>query len=304
MSSTLREVTRGAHEEVVRLERLIVPYFQNEPTSSTERLAQSHRVHHMIDTISSTAQRLIEIYEDNDNARKDEIAALGGQTANLLSAFYDRLKDIREYHRRHPAALVVDANEELEALLKEEPQVEFSGEVSLSCMCKQWFRKPMDGRYLDLHELYNQYINSKYGEPIEYSAYLDVFSQPHKIPRKLKSTRHYREYISNLVQYLVCFFHRTEPLQDLDRIFAKVEAEFEEQWADGKVGEWETAILDSEHVQDQQTLIDLDYFSTVEELVELGPEKLKEAFASMGLKVGGTIQQHAERLLLTKVIVL
>lgn len=38
---------------------------------------------------------------------------------------------IREYHRRHPAALVVDANEEHEALLKEEPQVEFSGEVSL-----------------------------------------------------------------------------------------------------------------------------------------------------------------------------
>ena len=39
---------------------------------------------------------------------------------------------IREYHRRHPAARVVDANEEFEALLKEEPQIEFSGEVSLS----------------------------------------------------------------------------------------------------------------------------------------------------------------------------
>nr|XP_011469336.1 PREDICTED: splicing factor 3A subunit 3-like [Fragaria vesca subsp. vesca]XP_011469337.1 PREDICTED: splicing factor 3A subunit 3-like [Fragaria vesca subsp. vesca] len=211
-------------------------------------------------------------YEDNDNARKDEIAALGGQTAtgtNVFSAFYDRLKEIREYLRRHPAALVVDANEEHEALLKEEPQVEVSGEEAY-------------GRYLDLHELYNQYTNSKFREPIEYSAYLDVFSQPHKIPRKLKSTRQYREYIENLVQYLVYFFHRTEPLQDLDRIFAKVEAEFEEQWADGKVEEWETAILDSEHVQDQQTLINLDYFSTVEELVELGPEKLKEVLASMG----------------------
>ena len=39
----------------------------------------------------------IEIYEDNDNARKDEIAALGGQTAtgiNVFSAFYDRLKEV------------------------------------------------------------------------------------------------------------------------------------------------------------------------------------------------------------------
>ncbi|KAM5550605.1 hypothetical protein ABKV19_027116 [Rosa sericea] len=290
MSSTLLEVTRGSHEEVERLERLIVKDFQNEPASSKERLAQSHRVRLMIDTITSTTERLIEIYEDNDNARKDEIAALGGQTAtgtNVFSAFYDRLKEIREYHRRHPAALVVDANEEHEALLKEEPQVEFSGEESY-------------GRYLDLHELYNQYINSKFGEPIEYSAYLDVFSQPHKIPRKLKSTRQYREYLENLVQYLVYFFHRTEPLQDLDRIFAKVETEFEEQWADGKVEEWENAIQDGEHVQDQQTVIDLDYYSTVEELVELGPEKLKEALASLGLKIGGTVQQRAERLLLTK----
>ena len=39
------------------------------------------------------------------------------------------LFQIREYHRKHPAARVVDANEEYEALLKEEPQIEFSGEV-------------------------------------------------------------------------------------------------------------------------------------------------------------------------------
>lgn len=36
---------------------------------------------------------------------------------------------IRDYHRRHPAARVVDANEEYENLLKEEPLIEFSGEV-------------------------------------------------------------------------------------------------------------------------------------------------------------------------------
>lgn len=45
------------------------------------------------------------------------------------------------------------------------------------------------GRYLDLHELYYQYVNSKFGEPLEYSAYLDVFSDTNKIPRKMKMTR-------------------------------------------------------------------------------------------------------------------
>ena len=41
---------------------------------------------------------------------------------------------IREYHRKHPAARVVDANDESEAILKEEPPIEFSGEV-----CNQQF---------------------------------------------------------------------------------------------------------------------------------------------------------------------
>ncbi|XVF69735.1 hypothetical protein PTKIN_Ptkin11bG0105600 [Pterospermum kingtungense] len=229
MSSTLFEVTRAAHEDVERLERLIVKDLQNEPSTGKDRLYQSHRVRNNIDTIMATTEKLIEIYEDKDNARKDEIAALGGQTAtgiNVFGAFYDRLKEIREYHRKHPAARVVDSNEEYEALLKEEPVIEFSGEEAL-------------GRYLDLHELFNQYIDCKFGFKIECSSYLDVFSQPHNIPWKLKSTRQYREYMENLLEYLIYFFQRTEPLQDLDRIFSKVEAEFEEQWADGQVQGWQ-----------------------------------------------------------------
>ncbi|GAV66208.1 DUF3449 domain-containing protein/SF3a60_bindingd domain-containing protein/Telomere_Sde2_2 domain-containing protein [Cephalotus follicularis] len=290
MSSTLLELTRSAHEEVERLERLIVKDLQNEPASNKDRLFQSHRVRNMIDTISSTTERLTQIYEDVDNARRDEIAALGGQTAtgnNVFSAFYDRLKEIREYHRRHPAARVVDANEEHEALLKEEPSIEFSGEEAF-------------GKYLDLHELYNQYINSKFGEPIEYSAYLDVFSQPHKTPRKLKSTRQYREYMESLLEYLIYFFQRTEPLQDLDRIFDKLVSEFEEQWENGKVQGWENGSQENGHAPSQHIVIDLDYYSTVEELIEVGPELLKEALGALGLKTGGTVLQRAERLFLTK----
>ncbi|GLT35152.1 hypothetical protein SLA2020_096300 [Shorea laevis] len=133
MSSTLLEVTRAAYEEVEQLERLKVKDLQTEQPTSKDCLFQSHRVRNMIDTITSTTEKIIEIYEDKDNARKDEIAALGGQNAtgtNVFSAFYDRLKEIREYHRKHPAARVVDvdANEDYEALLKEEPVIEFTGE--------------------------------------------------------------------------------------------------------------------------------------------------------------------------------
>ncbi|RWW24692.1 hypothetical protein BHE74_00057799 [Ensete ventricosum] len=77
---------------------------------------------------------------------------------------------IREYRRRHSTARVVDVTEEYEDLLKEDPHVKFSGEEAF-------------GRYLDMHELYNEYINSKFEEP------MDSFSQTELIPCNLKFTR-------------------------------------------------------------------------------------------------------------------
>lgn len=55
--------------------------------------------------------------------------------------------------------------------------------------------------------------------------------------------------------------------------------EFEEQWATGKVDGWKDEPQENGHVSEQNTAIDLEYFSTVDELVELGPEKLKEVNA-------------------------
>lgn len=59
MSSTLLEVTRGSHEEVERLERLIATELQSETASSRDRLFQSHRVRFMIEHIISTTDKLV-----------------------------------------------------------------------------------------------------------------------------------------------------------------------------------------------------------------------------------------------------
>ena len=62
MSSTLLELTRSAHEEVERLERLIVKDLQTEPPSSRDQLFQSHRVRNMIDTITATTEKLVRFF--------------------------------------------------------------------------------------------------------------------------------------------------------------------------------------------------------------------------------------------------
>lgn len=155
------------------------------------------------------------------------------------------------------------------------------------------------GRYLDLHELYNEFINSKFGSLMEYSAYVGTFAQTEKILHSLKATRQYKEYLEHILEYLMSFLYRTEPLQDIEKIFTKLESEFEEQWTNGEVPGWENKGTEKESVL-QESAVDLDYYSTVEELVELGPEKLKEALTARGLKGGGTVQQRAERLFLLK----
>ncbi len=47
----------------------------------------------------------MKIYEDEDGSRKEEIAALANKD-NPFTAFYDRLREVRDYHRRfHTAEL-------------------------------------------------------------------------------------------------------------------------------------------------------------------------------------------------------
>ncbi|KAL4204832.1 hypothetical protein AMTRI_Chr01g111730 [Amborella trichopoda] len=287
-----RNVTlRCAHEEIERLERLAVKDLQHEPSMTRERLFQNHRVRGFVDKIIHTTDELVELYDDKDNLRKDEIAALGGQTAsgqNVFSSFYDRLKEIYVVLYLvlpyiHREAEVTDAFTNYDYFGLEDGKIQEAF-----------------GRYLDMHGLYNEYINSKFGEKIEYSvSRSDQVSNKHKyISGKVEfvwKVQQYREYLDHVLDYLTSFFQRTEPLQD-------VEAEFEERWADGKVHGWEGKGLENGNSTNQGAIIDLDYYDNADELVSLGPEKLKEALAAFSLKSGGTVQQRAERLFLTKIL--
>ncbi|KAK8633486.1 hypothetical protein V6N13_014331 [Hibiscus sabdariffa] len=65
----------------------------------------------------------------------------------------------------------------------------------------------------------------------------------HTIPWKLISTRQYREYMEDLLEY-----------------------QWEEQWANG----WERQGQEKKDDMGQHTMIDLDYYGTIEELMEVG----------------------------------
>lgn len=63
------------------------------------------------------------------------------------SAFYDRLKEVKDYHKRFPSTDMTEGEGAAEAAaLAEEPRLDFSGEESL-------------GRFLDLHEHHHAFQN-------------------------------------------------------------------------------------------------------------------------------------------------
>ena len=60
MASTLLEETRRAHDDVERLERLIVKDFASQPAAShKDKLLQAHRVRAMLDSIQERSAKLV-----------------------------------------------------------------------------------------------------------------------------------------------------------------------------------------------------------------------------------------------------
>nr|GEY08023.1 splicing factor SF3a60 homolog [Tanacetum cinerariifolium] len=114
-------------------------------------------------------------------------------------------------------------------------------------------------------ELHRDFVNSKFGKQIDYSDFIEVFLQLQHIPSKMRMSRPYMNYLSKMLNYLVSFLIRTEPLQDVDILFMKVAADFEERWAEGKVSGWKENVS----VPEQNALIDLEFYGKAEELVEI-----------------------------------
>lgn len=175
-----------------------------------------------------------DIYQDEDNSRKDDIASLKVDPGDF-KVFYDRVKDLKDYYRNRPievtevsiakagdyisssptcrgdTALIAVGScgcstesmdgtlfmsscrmspclllqaENDELALREEPKVDFSGEEG-------------QGRFLDLHEHYHTFINSKFGHskeqaPKEYQEYVSSVTDFAQIPRQNRISRPYR----------------------------------------------------------------------------------------------------------------
>lgn len=188
---------------------MIVKELAEEAKTHRVKVAKQHRVKAMTDKVIDTSAKLTTIYKDDDHGRRDEIAVFGGKGEDgrdAYSAFYDRLRDLREYHRRFPSTQFTEAEDEGAGVPVEVPRVEFTGEEG-------------HGRFLDLHPLHNLFQNAKFGRVCEYAAFVRSLAWDlASVPREQKNAGAYRAYVSQLLGYLEGFYQRAQPLGSLDKV--------------------------------------------------------------------------------------
>jgi splicing factor 3A subunit 3 len=277
MAGGTMEVTRACLEEIERLENVVVKDLDTNPTTHKERLVQQHRVKTVVDRIQNATTRVMDIMDDRDGSRREELAAMSGK--DVFNNFYSRLKDIRDYHRKFPdqSDLVYKEDGTVmgleDQILQEEPIPEFTGEEGM-------------GRWVDMHELYNRFVNLKMldGEPMEYLSFIDQVRALEDLSETRLHMRAYRDWVQEVLSYLETFHKRVQPLQDLDTIMVKVTDDFNAKYeADSKA-------------EQPMKCAALDNVDSAEECQALGMDKLKTELTKLGLKCGGTLEQRAQRL--------
>ncbi|KAG0169118.1 hypothetical protein DFQ28_003927 [Apophysomyces sp. BC1034] len=226
------EQQRAAHEDIERLEQAIVDQFMQDPKTHRERLHNEHTVDKFLTRIAKKSERLHDLYKDSDGIRQSEIDALSGSSE--FSEFYERLKVIKEHHRKYPNEPVDPPEMEFIYMSqkydeKDEEELErlFSGEEGF-------------GRYLDLNALHAMYVNLKGVKKLDYLQYLSEFHNFAKmVPKAIRNTEDYKIYLDKLAQYLASYFRRAKPLFDLKELEEKSSLAFDERWKEGKVEGWE-----------------------------------------------------------------
>ncbi len=120
-----------------------------------------------------------------------------------LDKFYDRLRDVKQFHRLNPVFSNAAHLESLRSLELSEDQLDalFSGEE-------------MFGKYLDMTTLHAAYLALPQAKKLKYTTYLEQFSQFDMFDKQTKASKEFQAYVADLKTYLESYLRRAQPLLD------------------------------------------------------------------------------------------
>merc|ERR550537_431902 len=117
-----------------------------------------HALKFLINATQQKSKTAVDIYQDKDGMRTDDINALAGQRTDkklgdVWTSFYDKVKEVKDYHRRFSINQGLPEPQNANwfyqhAFESDRSDSLFSGEEDL-------------GKRVDMHEFYVRYINIK-----------------------------------------------------------------------------------------------------------------------------------------------
>lgn len=236
MSSTQIERTRLLHQSIeANLEKLANELVADVKTTK-DRVLADHKVAARVEKLVNDGAAVLEAYEDPDGLRKAELEDISGE--NVFRVFYDKLESLRQYHRKYGQAIA-----EILAPTEEHGgggggEGGSSEPVEADTMIKVKFSGAEgSGKYLDLQSLHQTYINiSEFGQRMDYLQYLSKFDKFQTVPKdkKIKFRGKYKGYLEQLLEYVVSFFRRSQPLVNLQQVLAIIEQDFAKRWEEKK----------------------------------------------------------------------
>ena len=269
MSNTIIELIRHKYEEIEQYEKAISKSFSYKDNNPNESIVSETIIKKCQDRIQQNARDIIDLFEDKNEIFKQEKLIMTGNIdymnsklcllkpsnpnmnnnyyGNLLTKkrksdiwvnFYDKIKEIKMLNKSgNDINHSTTGDKIFNNLLSEiNPKTLFTAEEN-------------NGKCLDLHESYHNYINipGMYSSNInlndsksllsgdvknivkmDYLDYLKNIDSFKNIPLKVKKTKEYIDYIKNLTKYLKEFFIKIYPLVNFNEIQDIIDSKFED----------------------------------------------------------------------------
>lgn len=205
-----------------------------------DRLARDHDIAQYLRQIEERSGRLVALYRDEDGKKEDEVRNL--TLGDPMESFAKEIGNIKAYHEKY-RNLPVENLEKAYKRRSPEDQAQSVAAIESLFTGEEGF-----GRFFDLTTLHEQYLNlsvHQQARRLTYLQYLDLFdafAPPQAtILREAKMSESYFQYLKALQEYLESFMRRTKPLENLEKIFATFDKEFEELWEKDEIPGWEKA---------------------------------------------------------------
>eukprot|EP00760_Papus_ankaliazontas_P030669 PhM_4_TR495/c0_g1_i1/m.84558/K12827/SF3A3, SAP61, PRP9; splicing factor 3A subunit 3 len=200
MSLSILEYFRTLHTDIERAQIELQDQIVHPASDSRHGVLQQHYIKERVQTIQNTSSVLRDMYESSDE--RSAVLSADKDPKVVLTGFYQRMQEIREYHRKHSTQDVA-IEEPTEALtVRFASKVPFTGE-------ENW------GRCVDCVELHKSFVALTKDETLRYRAYIaGPLTDLSLIPESVKVEKDFQLYLKKLCLYFADLYKRVSPLDD------------------------------------------------------------------------------------------